>query len=86
VDLAKAASPQIFSESFHHVYNLAMITKNAVSWDVAPRGFNINRRFGGKCHLHLQDRINDFLPNIRRNNLFYTEDGGDTFLRNVGLY
>jgi hypothetical protein len=38
----------------------AVATKNAVFWDVAPRGFIINRRFGGTCRLHLQGRRNNY--------------------------
>jgi hypothetical protein len=30
--------------------------KNAVLWDVAPCRYYVNRRFGGKYRLHLQDR------------------------------
>jgi hypothetical protein len=30
--------------------------KNAYFWDVAPCGFIVNRRFGGKCGLHPQGR------------------------------
>jgi hypothetical protein len=33
--------------------------KNAVFWDVAPYGFNINRRFGGTCRLYFQGRRNN---------------------------
>jgi hypothetical protein len=33
--------------------------KGAVFWDVKPRGFIINRSFGGKCRLHLQGRRNN---------------------------
>jgi hypothetical protein len=33
--------------------------KNGVFWDVVPRGFIINRRFGEVCRLHLQGRRNN---------------------------
>jgi hypothetical protein len=33
--------------------------RNAVSWDVAPCAFIINRCFGGMCRLHLQGRRNN---------------------------
>jgi hypothetical protein len=33
--------------------------KNAVVLDVAPRGFTINRHFGGTCSPHLQGRRNN---------------------------
>jgi hypothetical protein len=32
------------------------LLKNAVFCDVVPCGFIINRRFGGKCRLHLQGK------------------------------
>jgi hypothetical protein len=34
----------------------AVTMKNAVSWDVAPCRFNVNRRFARTCRLHLQGR------------------------------
>jgi hypothetical protein len=37
----------------------AVTMKNAVFWDVAPCGFIINRRFGGKSRLHLLGTTND---------------------------
>jgi hypothetical protein len=30
--------------------------KNAMFWDMAPCGFNVDQRFGGMCPLHLQGR------------------------------
>jgi hypothetical protein len=30
--------------------------KIVIVWDVAPRGFIINRHFGGTCRSHLPDR------------------------------
>jgi hypothetical protein len=32
------------------------ILKNAVFWDVKPRGSCYNRRFGGTCRFHLHGR------------------------------
>jgi hypothetical protein len=57
--------------------------QKAVFLDVTPCGFIINRRFGGTCRLHLQGRRNN--ASEEECNFFYPEDGGDTFLRNVGL-
>jgi hypothetical protein len=56
---------------------------NADFWDVAPcSSCESNRRFGGTCRLHLQGRkIRWFIAS----GFFYPEDGGDTFLRNIGL-
>jgi hypothetical protein len=64
--------------------------KNALFWDAAPYRPCVNRRFGGTYRLHLQGR------NIRKRatcscwflvrEFFYSEDGGDTFLRNVDSY
>jgi hypothetical protein len=34
------------------IYNLNCIMKNAIFWDITPRGFCKNRRFGGKYRLH----------------------------------
>jgi hypothetical protein len=54
---------------------------DAVCWDVAPCGFIIG-------HLYLQCRRNNASEqsNTFRRSLyfFHPEDGGDTFLRNVG--
>jgi hypothetical protein len=33
--------------------------KNVVFWDVTQCEFKINRRFGGTCRLHIQDRRNN---------------------------
>jgi hypothetical protein len=33
--------------------------KNDVFWDVRSCRFNINRRFGGACRLHIQGRRNN---------------------------
>jgi hypothetical protein len=44
---------------------MAVTMKNAVFWDVALCRFVINRRFGGMCHLNLQDRRNmPFLAHV----------------------
>jgi hypothetical protein len=52
--------------------------KIAVFWDVAPCRSCVNRRFG-ETYRHLSHW---FLAR----GFFYTEDGGDTFLRNVGWH
>jgi hypothetical protein len=58
--------------------------KNAVFWDVAPCGYCVNRRFGGMYRLHLQPpaHVGSSLADF----FFYSEDGGDVFLQNVGLH
>jgi hypothetical protein len=62
-----------------------MTMKNAVLWDVAPCRYFINRRFGGTYRLHLQGRSNPRAINqLEQIDVDYPEDGGDTFLRNVG--
>jgi hypothetical protein len=45
----------------------------------------VNRRFGGKYRLHLQGRkIRERGTSVSR--WLHTEDGGNTFLRNIGSY
>jgi hypothetical protein len=59
--------------------------KNAVFWDVALCRSCVNRRFGGTYRLHLPTAATCsrwFLPR----GFFYPENGGDTFLRNVGSH
>jgi hypothetical protein len=41
------------------VFEQIRLLKNAVFWDVAPCGFIINKRFGGRCRLHLHGRKNN---------------------------
>jgi hypothetical protein len=60
---------------------MAVTMKDAVFWDVAPCGFIINRRFGGTFRLQQSSNIL-----LCSRYFFYPEDGGDTLLRNVGLY
>jgi hypothetical protein len=70
----------------------AMTMKNAVFWDVALCRYFVNRRFGGMYHLHLQGIRNPRAINqgeevttaYSYSDFLYPEDGGDTFLRNVG--
>jgi hypothetical protein len=58
--------------------------KNSVFWDVAPPRSCVNRRFGGMYQLHLQGRqIRERETSVSMW-LQHPEDGGDTFLRNVG--
>jgi hypothetical protein len=49
----------------------------AILWDTAPYNLYVNRCFRGTYHLHLQSRKSVQL-------IFDPEDGGDTFLQNVG--
>jgi hypothetical protein len=66
--------------------------KNSIFWHTMSRiPLKINRRFGGICHIHLQDRrIRKQETNVKGEAGFmlglfcYIEDGGDMFLRNVG--
>jgi hypothetical protein len=61
--------------------------KKAVFWDVAPCRYCVNLRFGGMYLLRLQGRKkeeNSFLGRGFSSFFFYPENGGDTFLRNVG--
>jgi hypothetical protein len=37
----------------------AVTVENAVFWDEALYGLNVNRCFGGTCRLQLQGRINN---------------------------
>jgi hypothetical protein len=65
--------------------------KNAVFWDVAPCRSSVNRRFGGTYHINLQgrkirERETSACRWLQSAADFYPEDGGDTFLRNVGLH
>jgi hypothetical protein len=71
----------------------AMIMKNVVFWDVALCRACVSRSFGGKYSLHLQgrkipERESAWIATYSRwfpaRGFFYMEDGGDTFLRNVG--
>jgi hypothetical protein len=39
--------------------NQAFFLKNGAFWDVARRGFIINRHFGETCRLHFQGRRNN---------------------------
>jgi hypothetical protein len=59
--------------------------KRSIFWDIMPcTALEVNRRFGATCHLYLQPEAlltaRFFLV------LFFDpEDGGNIFLRNVGL-
>jgi hypothetical protein len=57
----------------------SIVQKVAVFQDTAPCSQQINRRFSKTYHLHLG---RGFLARL----IFDPEDGGDTFLRNVGSY
>jgi hypothetical protein len=62
--------------------------KNAVFWDMAPCRICVNRRFGGTYRFNLQG--SRLLATCSRwflvRGYFYPENGGDTFLRNVGSH
>jgi hypothetical protein len=63
----------------------AVTMNNAVFWDVASCKYCVNRRFGGTYRLHLQGiRIRERGTSVSR--WLQTEEGGDTFIRNVGLH
>jgi hypothetical protein len=76
----------------------AVVMKRSVFWDITPRSpLYVNRCFGGTCRLHLQgQRISQ--PRHQREVCYLLllcyilclfsdpEDGGDMFLRNVGLH
>jgi hypothetical protein len=62
-----------------------------VFWDMTPRRSCKNWRFGSTYHLHLQgDKIQRARNNVSSNqqlvDSFHPDDGGETFLRNVGSY
>jgi hypothetical protein len=65
---------------------LTAVVMNVIIFsDIAPCSRYVNRRFGITHHLHLQGRIlvpatHWFLARL----IFGPEDGGDSFLRNVG--
>jgi hypothetical protein len=70
--------------------------KISIFWDIAPCSPYMNRRFGRKYLLHLQDRKSAEQETSERRRLgsltffprliFDHEDGGGTFLRNFGSY
>jgi hypothetical protein len=77
---------------------IAVITKMPFFWDITLCSpLKVNRRFGGKCHLHFQgQRIRNarnqspmpakcFHAGFLLGLFLYPEDRGDMFLRNVGL-
>jgi hypothetical protein len=89
-DLSKNISER--PEKYRKIEVFTAVTmKNVVFWDVVPCIFCLNRRFGGIYCLHLHGRkprelrtsVSRLVP---RSRLFYHEDGGNTFLRNVGLH
>jgi hypothetical protein len=63
-------------------------TKNDVFLDVGPCIYFVNRRFGGMYRLHIQGIKNtrDTPAHVGSSlaDSLYSEDGGDTLLRNVG--
>jgi hypothetical protein len=66
---------------------MMMIIKNAVFWVVAACRSCVNRRFVGTYRLHLQAAVfSHLLTLVPHRGFFYLEDGGNTFLRNVGSH
>jgi hypothetical protein len=70
---------------------IAVVMKSIIFWDMMPCSLlRCNRRFAGTCRLQLQGRKKKFqlatclLAGSCWNVFFDPEDGGDTFLRNVG--
>jgi hypothetical protein len=66
---------------------MAVITKITVFWYVMPSDLvDYYRYFGGMCWLHLLGKgVILLYPDDRSTvRLFYPEDGGSTFLWNVG--
>jgi hypothetical protein len=88
--MMKYVDPVLLVQDREHWWDLrfevftAMTIKNAVFRDVAPCTYFVNRRFGGTCRLHLLGIRNPRTMNQREQIAVYPEDGGDTFLRNVG--
>jgi hypothetical protein len=77
-------STAILNTSVKFEYSTVVTIKNAVFWDVAPCSYFVNRRFGGTYRLHLQGIRNPRAMNQRELvDFLYSEDGGDTFIRNV---
>jgi hypothetical protein len=63
--------------------------KNAVFSNVTPCGSCENQSFGGTYRLHHQGEKNRRArTNVIRSDLesFHPDDGGDTFLRNIGSH
>jgi hypothetical protein len=64
--------------------------KNTVFWDVTPCGFCENRRIGGTYRLHHYGDYIVFLRSVflllvtANSDSCHTDNGADTFLRNVG--
>jgi hypothetical protein len=68
----------------------AVVMKSSIFCYITPcNPLKVNRGFGGTYRLHLQGRI-IYRPRYQRESRrlaeFYSEDGGDMFLRNVGWF
>jgi hypothetical protein len=72
---------------------MCIYMKSFIFWNITPCiPLKVNRRFGGTCRFHLQDRRicqtrNQHEAHSKKSLLglfFDPEDGGDLFLRNVG--
>jgi hypothetical protein len=72
----------------------AVTMKNAVFWDVAPCRSYVSRHFWGTYCLHLVGRkirergtcVSRWLQTAHPREFYYREEGGHTFLRNVGSH
>jgi hypothetical protein len=71
----------------------AVTTKDAVFWDVAPCGFikadvseeSVASIFRVEEITRARKSVIRLLIELESSYFFYSDDGGDTFLRNVGL-
>jgi hypothetical protein len=65
----------------------AVVLKSSVFCDITSCSqLKVIRRFGVTCRLHLQGRrILEAKTSMKVGLFFYPEEGGDIFLRNVGL-
>jgi hypothetical protein len=72
--------------STHDRHNKYIILNSPTFWDITPCSpLKVNRRFGEKCRLHLQDRsraviATRFHADFSLALFFNSEDGGDMFL------
>jgi hypothetical protein len=60
--------------------------KSSIFCDVTPRGSCKNRRFGCEYRLHHQGDKNRRATTVLLADSCHPDDGGDTYLRNVGSY
>jgi hypothetical protein len=62
---------------------LTVFMNIAIVWNIPPHSLYVNRRFGGNITI-FKVAIRYML--VFAGLLFYSEDGGDAFLRNVGSH